>query len=178
MVDFSGNYEDNPDLLSPDAVVSLETLARLGQVTHEQAERLRESAVARHDLPSELAEAAIRSRITADCAPGRGAPPDALEVELDAAEWGFRFGRLLLGKPAGPCRYAPREVEQRADAVNLYELLALVDDQPGQWKRLLTEVVFERHAVDNPYSLEEACSWAFAFGFGVAVIEMDGSSAA
>lgn len=178
MGDFIGNYEDNPDLLPPGAVVSVDTLARLRQVTHEQAESLREVALASNEPLSELAEATIRSRITADCAPDRGAPPDAFEVELDAAEWGFRFGRLLLDLPVSSCRYGPPEVQQRADAVNLYELLALADDQPGRWRRLLTEVVFNRHPVESPYSLEEACSWAFAFGFGVAVIETDGSSTA
>lgn len=104
-------------------------------------------------------------------------PAEAFEVELDAMTWGYRFGVGLIGGQARTCSLTADEIRGRADAMDLYALAAIPNEQsvgsPSGWYRLLTEVLFGRHGVENPYAMEEACYWAWAFGLGVAVIEAD-----
>lgn len=71
---FTGNYEDNPNLIPPTEFVSEETLGRLRSAPPEDVERLKESALASDALPSSAALEAIRTRVELDCSPERGAP--------------------------------------------------------------------------------------------------------
>lgn len=175
--EFIGNYEDNPNLVPPAEVVSDQTLGRLRTAPPEVVERLKESSLTSADLPSSAGLKAIRTRVKLDCTPERGAPPEAFDVELDAMTWGHRFGVDLLGGATGRCSLTADEIRARADAMDLYALAALVNEQsvgsPSCWHRLLTEVLLRRHPVENPYAMEEACYWAWAFGLGVAVVEAD-----
>lgn len=175
--EFTGNYEDNPNLVPPTEVVSSPILGRLRSVPPEVVERLLESSLASDGVPSSAALEAIRTRVELDCAPERGAPAEAFEVELDAMTWGYRFGVDLLGGSPGPCALTADEIRAKADAMDLYALAAIPDAQPSsqasRWHRLLTEVLLGRHPVANPYAMEEGCYWAWAFGLGVAVVESD-----
>ena len=176
--EFTGNYEDNPNLVAPAELVSEETLGRLRSAPPEVVERLEESSLNSDDPPSYPALEVIRTRAELDCAPECGPPPEAFEVELDAMTWGYRFGVDLLGGATGGCSLTADEIRSRADALDLYALAALPNEQSlgalRHWHRLLTEVLFRRHPVENPYAMEEACYWAWTFGLGVAVVEADG----
>jgi hypothetical protein len=178
--EFTGNYEDNPNVFAPGELVSEETLDRLRFVPPEVAERLKESSLTSDESPSYTALEALRTRAELDCSPEGGAPPEAFEVEVDAMTWGYRFGVDLLGGATGRCSLTADELRSGADALDLYALAALPGEQPlgtpSRWHRLLTEVLFRRHPVENPYAMEEACYWAWAFGLGVAVVEADCAS--
>jgi hypothetical protein len=57
--EFIGNYADNPNLLPPAVVVSTLILGKLGQLTPDDAERLREESVLSTEPLSDLASEAI-----------------------------------------------------------------------------------------------------------------------
>lgn len=164
------NYEDRTDLLPPDQVVSGSLLLKLRRT----AGAARLMALSLNDPSPSVSSAAykvIHQRVVEDTAPGSGAPAEAAAVEEDAMLCGYRFGRLALGRPG---RRRPIQVEalrRRTESMDLYALFswdASANDGP-----VPVDAILGRHGAEHVYALEEAVSWAWAFGLGVALVEAD-----
>ena len=160
------SYEDRSDLAAPSEVVSSDLLARL-QLRGDAASLIEEAA----DNPqcvsvTSAAQEAIAVRVAEDTAPERGAPPGASAVETDAMLSGYRFGRLALGPLMSRAQIASSELRDRTEAMYLYDLHVWKDGT----------VPIERNGLARDGALEEAVSWAWAFGLGVAVVEADAST--
>jgi len=165
------NYEDREDLLPPDQVVSGSLLSKLW-LTREAARYMRQSLDGSPPVePSPGAYEAIVLRVAEDTAPGSGAPAVARAAEEDAMLCGYRFGQLALGPLPRRRPITPEEIRQRTDSMDLYALLIWDAHTPGG--RVPVDAILSRHGAEHIHALEEAVTWAWAFGLGVALIEAD-----
>jgi hypothetical protein len=114
---------------------------------------------------------AIRQRVEEDTAPGTGAPAEARATEEDAMLCGYRFGQLVLGPLALRQPVSSAELWRRTDSMHLYALLAWT--APAPVGRVPVEVILARHGAGHILALEEAVTWAWAFGLGLALVEAD-----
>ena len=164
------NYEDRTDLLPPEQVISAPLLARLRLIP--DAARLMRLSLDRQERGvSSAAYEAIVLRATEDSGPHSGAPAGAWAAEEDAMVCGYRFGRLALGSPPRRRPVSPLEIRSRADSMYLYGLF--VWDTSTSNSRVPVHAILNRHDPEQPYALEEAVMWAWAFGLGVALVEAD-----
>lgn len=169
------NYDDRTDLLPPDRVVSASLLSEL-RLTREAARFMVMSLEDPASVAvSPAAREAILLRVAEDTAPGTGAPAEARAAEEDAMLCGYRFGRLVLGPLPRRRPVSPEEIRRRADSMYLYDLL--VWDGAGSGGRVPVDAILGRHGAGHIYALEEAVSWAWAFGLGVALVEADPGAA-
>lgn len=120
---------------------------------------------------SSAAYEAILLRVVEDTAPDSGAPAEARAAEEDAMLCGYRFGRLALGPLPRRRPISPEEIRQRTDSIDLYGLF--VWDAPAPDGRVPVDAILSRHGAAHIYALEEAVTWAWAFGLGVALVEAD-----
>jgi hypothetical protein len=84
---------------------------------------------------------------------------------------GYRFGRLALGPLARRRPIPPEEIRRRTDSMYLYALF--VWDAPGPDGRVPVNAILSRQGAGHRNALEEAVTWAWAFGLGVALVEAD-----
>jgi hypothetical protein len=164
------NYEDRTDLLPPEQVVSGPLLARL-RLIPDAAWLMAHSLEMQKRSVSSAAYEAILLRAAEDTAPGSGAPAVARAAEEDAMFCGYRFGRLALGSPPRRRPVSPEEIKGRADSMYLYGLF--VWDAPTSRGRVPVDVILSRHEAGQLHALEEAVTWAWSFGLGVALVEAD-----
>lgn len=164
------NYEDRTDLLPPDQVVSVSVLSKL-RLTPEAA-RFMTLSLDDHSpvMVTSAAYEAIRQRVVEDTAPGSGAPAQARAAEEYAMLCGYRFGQLALGPLARRLAISPEEIRRRTDSMYLYSLFVWDSSTPD--RRVPVDAILSRHGAEI-YALEEAVTWAWAFGLGVALVEAD-----
>lgn len=163
------NYEDRTDLLPPEVVVSASLLSKLRRAP-EAARLMRASASDPSAVSvSSAAYEAIVQRVAEDTAPDQGAPPEARAVEEDAMLCGYRFGRLALGPLPRTRPISPEKIRRRTDSMYLYNLV--IEDAQIPFDTILRRNVAQQSGY--LYALEEAVTWAWSFGLGVALVEAD-----
>jgi hypothetical protein len=159
------NYEDRPDLLAPQDVVSAAVLARLESAVGDSglvaAALDHDSSAASDSAPYE----AMRLRARESSGPGTGAPAWALPLEFDAMSCGYRLGRLALSEWQRSRAVPLSEMRQRPESMFLYDL-PLAGSAP-------VDEIIARHVDGATEAEEEAVLWAWAFGLGVAAVEAD-----
>jgi hypothetical protein len=170
------NYEDNPALLPPAQVVSQETLARLRRPIGEAIRLLHETMATRPGVGPPAHEAIILKASAEAKIPG--APAGAFAVVETAMLSGYAFGQALLPGPQACAPVSPLTLQERADAIYLYDLLGFVgSDQAREFgvrcTRLIRDVMMSHNHVNDPSVFEEEANWAWAFGLGIAVAEVD-----
>ena len=164
------NYEDRPDLVAPEQVVSKDLLAKLRGLDPRFASRLIATACDSSSARiSDPAWSAIAETVEDDTAPSQGAPPEARALEEDSMSCGYRFGILALDGATVAARSAT-ELRERADAMYLYDLVIAEGQADVQGA---IAAVLARHHLTEQYALEEAAAWAWYFGLGLAVVEAD-----
>jgi hypothetical protein len=170
------NYEDDPALLPPQQVVSQETLARLRRPIEEAIRLLHETVGTRPGVGSPAYEAIIlRAREEAQIP---GAPPGTFAVVEMAMLSGYVFGQALLPSSQACVPVSPLTLRERADAMYLYGLLGFVGGDKSRefdvrCSRLIQDVTTSVNQVKDPSMFEEEVNWAWAFGLGIAVVEVD-----
>ena len=165
------NYEDRTDLLPPEQVVSGSLLAKLRLIPG-AARLLTLSLDTQERSVSSAAYEAIVLRAAEDTAPDSGAPAEARAAEEDAMLCGYRFGRLALGSLHRRRRLvSPEEIRRRADSMYLYGLFVWDVSTPDD--RVPVDAILSRHSSGQLHALEEAVTWAWAFGLGVSLVEAD-----
>jgi hypothetical protein len=164
------NYEDRTDLLPPEQVVSGSLLAKLGRIP-DVAQLMVLCLDMQKRSVSPAAYEAIVLRAAQDTAPDSGAPAGARAAEEDAMVCGYGFGRLALGCAPGRHPVSPAEILRRADSMYLYGLFVWDVSAPSD--RVPVDAILSRHGSEQLHALEEAVTWAWAFGLGVALVEAD-----